>query len=105
VLICAVHRHLPRRDHLVPVLAPVADQVGIDPLHFAMAFVLNITIGMVTPPVGAVLFIITAVGQLNFAKLSRAIVPMVLALLVVLVMVMYIPAISLTLPRWFGFAR
>jgi TRAP-type C4-dicarboxylate transport system permease large subunit len=70
-----------------------------------MAFVLNITIGMVTPPVGAVLFIITAVGQLNFVRLSQAIVPMVLALMVVLAMVMYIPAISLTLPRWFGFAR
>jgi TRAP-type C4-dicarboxylate transport system permease large subunit len=70
-----------------------------------MAFVLNITIGMVTPPVGGVLFIITAVGQLNFAKLSRAIVPMVLSLLVVLVMVMYIPAISVALPRFFGLAR
>ena len=106
VLICGLFIDtLPAVIILVPVLAPVADQVGIDPLHFAMAFVLNITIGMVTPPVGAVLFIITAVGQLNFAKLSRAIVPMVLALLVVLLMVMYIPAISLTLPRWFGFAR
>jgi TRAP-type C4-dicarboxylate transport system permease large subunit len=89
---------------LVPVLAPVADQVGIDPLHFATPRT-NITIGMVTPPVGAVLFIITAVGQLNFAKLSRAILPMIFALLVVLLMVMYIPAISVTLPRWFGFAR
>jgi TRAP-type C4-dicarboxylate transport system permease large subunit len=70
-----------------------------------MAFVLNITIGMVTPPVGAVLFILTTVGQLSFEKLSRAILPMVFALLLVLAMVMYIPAISLTLPRWFGFAR
>ena len=106
VLICGLFIDtLPAVIILVPVLAPVADQVGIDPLHFAMAFVLNITIGMVTPPVGAVLFIITAVGQLNFAKLSRAILPMVFALLVVLAMVVYIPAISVTLPRWFGFAR
>ena len=70
-----------------------------------MAFVLNITIGMVTPPVGAVLFILTAVGQLSFAKLSRAILPMVFVLLLVLAMVVYIPAISLTLPRWFGFSH
>jgi TRAP-type C4-dicarboxylate transport system permease large subunit len=106
VLICGMFIDtLPAVIILVPVLAPLADQVGINPLHFAMAFVLNITIGMVTPPVGAVLFILTAVGQLNFEKLSRAILPMVFVLLVVLALVMYVPAISLTLPRWFGFAR
>jgi tripartite ATP-independent transporter DctM subunit len=106
VLICGMFIDtLPAVIILVPVLAPLADTVGIDPLHFAMAFVLNITIGMITPPVGAVLFILTAVGQLSFEKLSRAVLPMVLALMVVLAMVMYIPAISLTLPRWFGFAR
>jgi tripartite ATP-independent transporter DctM subunit len=106
VLICGLFIDtLPAVIILVPVLAPVADQVGIDPLHFAMAFVLNITIGMVTPPVGAVLFIITAVGGLNFEKLSRAILPMLLALFVVLLLVLYVPAISVTLPRWFGFAR
>ena len=60
---------------------------------------------MITPPVGAVLFILTAVGQLSFAKLSRAILPMVFVLLFVLAMVVYIPAISLTLPRMFGFTH
>jgi len=106
VLICGMFIDtLPAVIILVPVLAPLADQVGINPLHFAMAFVLNLTIGMVTPPVGAVLFILTAVGQLNFEKLSRAILPMVFVLLVVLALVVYIPAISLTLPMWFGFAR
>jgi len=106
LLICGMFIDtLPAVIILVPVLAPLADQVGIDPLHFAMAFVLNITIGMVTPPVGAVLFILTAVGRLNFEKLSRAILPMILALLVVLAMVVYVPAISLTLPRWFGFTH
>jgi tripartite ATP-independent transporter DctM subunit len=106
VLICGMFIDtLPAVIILVPVLAPLADQVGINPLHFAMAFVLNITIGMVTPPVGAVLFILTAVGQLSFAKLSRAILPMVCVLLIVLAMVVYVPAISLTLPRWFGFAN
>jgi len=106
VLICGMFIDtLPAVIILVPVLAPLADQVGINPLHFAMAFVLNLTIGMITPPVGAVLFILTAVGQLSFEKLSRAVLPMVFTLLVVLALVMYIPAISLTLPRWFGFAR
>jgi TRAP-type C4-dicarboxylate transport system permease large subunit len=60
---------------------------------------------MVTPPVGAVLFILAAVGQLNFEKLSRSILPMVFALLVVLALVVYVPALSLTVPRWFGFTR
>ena len=106
VLICGMFIDtLPAVIILVPVLAPLADQVGINPLHFAMAFVLNITIGMITPPVGAVLFILTAVGQLSFAKLSRAILPMVFVLLFVLAIVVYIPAISLTLPRIFGFTR
>jgi tripartite ATP-independent transporter DctM subunit len=106
VLICGMFIDtLPAVIILVPVLAPLADQVGINPLHFAMAFVLNITIGMVTPPVGAVLFILTAVGQLSFAKLSRAILPMVFALMFVLAMIIYIPAISLTLPRLFGFTH
>ena len=106
VLICGMFIDtLPAVIILVPVLAPLADQVGINPLHFAMAFVLNITIGMVTPPVGAVLFILTAVGQLSFAKLSRAILPMMFVLLFVLAMVVYIPAISLTLPRMFGFTH
>jgi len=106
VLICGMFIDtLPAVIILVPVLAPLTDQVGINPLHFAMAFVLNLTIGMVTPPVGAVLFILTAVGQLSFEKLSRAVLPMVFTLLVVLALVMYVPAISLTLPKWFGFAR
>ena len=106
VLICGMFIDtLPAVIILVPVLAPLADQVGINPLHFAMAFVLNLTIGMITPPVGAVLFVLTAVGQLSFEKLSRAILPMLFALLVVLALVVYIPAISLTLPKWFGFAR
>jgi tripartite ATP-independent transporter DctM subunit len=106
VLLCGMFIDtLPAVIILVPVLAPLAEQVGINPLHFAMAFVLNIAIGMVTPPVGAVLFILTAVAQLNFARLSRAILPMVFALMVVLALVMYVPAISLTLPRWFGFTH
>src|SRR5512147_818413 len=106
VLICGMFIDtLPAVIILVPVLAPLAEQAGINPLHFAMAVVLNITIGMVTPPVGAVLFILTAVGQLDFAKLSRAILPMVGVLMIVLALVMYIPAVSLTLPRMFGFAR
>jgi len=103
VLICGLFIDtLPAVIILVPVLAPLAEQVGINPLHFAMSFTLTVTIGMVTPPIGAVLMIITAVGRLNFEQLCRSIIPMLLTLYVVLVFVIYIPEISLIVPRWFG---
>ena len=86
-------------------VAPIADQVGLNPLHFAMGIVLNLTIGMITPPVGAVLFIMTAVGRLQFDKLSRAVMPLLLAELIVLALVIYFPALSLTVPRWLGFTH
>ena len=106
VLICGMFIDtLPAVIILVPILAPIGDQIGLNPLHFAMGIVLNLTIGMITPPVGAVLFIMTAVGRLRFDKLAWAVMPLLLAELVVLALVIYVPAISLTLPRWFGFAR
>jgi TRAP-type C4-dicarboxylate transport system permease large subunit len=89
----------------VPVLAPLTDRFGIDPLHFAMAIVLNLTIGLITPPVGGVLFVTTSVGRLRFEKLCKAIVPLLLAELVVLAMVVLIPALSTTVPRFFGYTR
>jgi TRAP-type C4-dicarboxylate transport system permease large subunit len=70
-----------------------------------MGIVLNLTIGMITPPVGAVLFIMTAVGRLRFDKLSWAVMPLLLAEFVVLALVIYFPALSLTVPRWFGFTH
>ena len=84
VLICGFFIDtLPAVIILVPVLAPLIDQFHIDPLHFAMAIVLNLTIGLITPPVGGVLFVITSVSRLKFEAISRAIVPFVLAELVV----------------------
>jgi tripartite ATP-independent transporter DctM subunit len=106
VLICGMFIDtLPAVIILVPILAPIADQVGLNPLHFAMGIVLNLTIGMITPPVGAVLFIMTAVGRLRFDKLSWAVMPLLLAEFVVLALVIYFPALSLTVPRWFGFTH
>jgi TRAP-type C4-dicarboxylate transport system permease large subunit len=96
---------LPAVIILVPVLAPVATQFGIDPLHFAMMLVLNLAIGMVTPPIGPVLFVICTVGKLRLELLSRAVLPLLFAELVVLALVIAVPAISLTVPAWFGFVR
>jgi len=94
---------LPALIILVPVLAPIASHFGIDPLHFAMMLVLNLTIGMVTPPVGPVLFVISTVGRLKLEQLSRAILPLLLAELAVLVLVILFPQISTTVPRLLGF--
>lgn len=94
---------LPALIILTPVLSPIAAQVGIDPLHFAMMLVLNLTIGMVTPPVGPVLFVIATVGRLRIEGLSRAILPLLAAELLVLLLVLLFPQISTALPAYFGF--
>lgn len=96
---------LPALIILVPVLGPVAHQFGIDPMHFAMMLVLNLTIGMVTPPVGPVLFVISTVGRIRLERLSQAILPLLLAELVVLGVVVAFPAVSTTVPRLFGFTH
>ncbi len=96
---------LPAIIILVPVLAPLAAKFGIDPLQFAMAIVLNLTIGLITPPVGGVLFVISSVSRLRFEAIARAMVPFIIAELVVLLMVMFIPQVSLALPHLFGFTR
>lgn len=93
---------LPALIILVPVLGPIAVQFGIDPLHFAMMLVLNLTIGMATPPVGPVLFVISTVGRLKLEHLSRAIVPLLVAELLVLLLVILFPEVSTTVPRMLG---
>jgi tripartite ATP-independent transporter DctM subunit len=106
VLICGLFIDtLPAVIILVPVLAPLSDQLGIDPLHFAMAVVLNLTIGLVTPPVGGVLFVMTSVGRLRIELLSKAILPLLAAEVVVLLAVVLFPALSTTVPGWFGYTR
>jgi tripartite ATP-independent transporter DctM subunit len=96
---------LPALIILVPVLGPLVDQFGLDPLHFAMAVVLNLAIGLVTPPVGPVLFVISTVGRIRFEDVAKAAIPLILAEMVVLVAVIAFPSISVALPRFFGFMR
>jgi tripartite ATP-independent transporter DctM subunit len=106
VLICGFFIDtLPAVIILVPVLAPLTDQFGINPLYFAMAIVLNLTIGLITPPVGGVLFVMTSVSRLKFEGISRAIIPMVIAEIAVLLLIILFPALSLTVPGLFGYTR
>ena len=87
---------------LTPVLLPVAKAIGIDPVHFGMIMMVNLGIGLITPPVGAVLFVGSAVAKLRIEEVVRAMGPFFVILLAVLMMVTYLPAISLWLPRSMG---
>ncbi|KPB72463.1 TRAP dicarboxylate transporter [Pseudomonas syringae pv. maculicola] len=83
---------------LTPILLPVIVGVGIDPVHFGMIMLVNLGIGLITPPVGAVLFVGAAVGKVTIEATVKALVPFYVALFLVLMLVTYVPAISLWLP-------
>nr|WP_321523889.1 TRAP transporter large permease [uncultured Cohaesibacter sp.] len=95
---------LPALIVLTPVLGPIAYNAGIDPLQFGMMLVLNLTIGMITPPVGPVLFVIATVGKLRIEGLFKAVLPLLFAELVVLMLVIFVPSVSTFVPHLFGFS-
>ena len=83
---------------LTPILLPVIKSIGVDPVHFGMIMMVNLGIGLITPPVGGVLFVGAAVAKLQMEQVVKALVPFFFALLLVLIAVTYIPALSLWLP-------
>ena len=83
---------------VVPVLMPLIKTVGIDPIHFGVVIVLNLMIALVTPPVGIVLYLATSLSEESFQAVVREMPPFLIALLLALVSVTYIPALSLWLP-------
>ncbi|MGE4800679.1 TRAP transporter large permease [Yersinia hibernica] len=87
---------------LTPVLMPVTNSLGIDPVHFGMIMLINLGIGLITPPVGSVLFVASAVSKQKIEQVVKAMLPFYGALFLVLMLVTYIPEISLWLPRVFG---
>jgi TRAP-type C4-dicarboxylate transport system permease large subunit len=84
---------------LVPILLPIVQKLGIDPVHFGLIMVLNLMIGLLHPPMGLVLFVLARVARLSVEKTTMAILPWLIPLLASLVLVTYVPAISLWLPR------
>ena len=84
-----------------PIFLPVATAFGVDPVHFGVIMVLNLGIGLCTPPVGAVLFVGCAVGRIGVGEVIRTIWPFYLAAFATLMLVTYIPALSLWLPSLF----
>jgi tripartite ATP-independent transporter DctM subunit len=89
---------------LVPILAPVAHAAGVDPIHFAMIVIYNLTLGMITPPVGGLLFVTSAVTRVPLPALSRELKPFMLAHLLVLLLITLVPVLSTWLPALSGLA-
>ncbi len=87
---------------LTPILLPVVKVLGVDPVHFGMIMMVNLGIGLITPPVGTVLFVGSAIAKLKIGVVSKALMPFFVALFVVLLMVTYLPWLSLWLPRTLG---
>ena len=87
---------------LVPILVPLVVAAGVDPVHFGIIIVMNLVIGALTPPLGVLVFTTARVGGANQTETFRAIVPFVLALIVVLLLVTFIPALSLLPVAWLG---
>lgn len=85
-----------------PIFLPVVTKLGIDPIHFGMMMVLNLCIGLCTPPVGSILFIGVGVAQTTIEKVLRPIIPFFLAMILVLILIMLFPQLSLWLPGLFG---
>ncbi|MGA1758026.1 MAG: TRAP transporter large permease [Pseudomonadales bacterium] len=85
-----------------PIFLPVAVDLGMSPLHFGIMMVLNLSIGLCTPPVGSVLFISSAVADTPLTKMVRPLLPMYAAMIAALLLVTYIPEVSESLPRVFG---
>jgi TRAP-type C4-dicarboxylate transport system permease large subunit len=78
-------------------------QTGVDPVHFGVVMVLNIMIGLVTPPVGLCLYVVSEVSKVPIGEIVAEMWPYVLALVVVLLVVTYVPALSLALPHALGY--
>jgi tripartite ATP-independent transporter DctM subunit len=88
-----------------PIFLPVAESIGMSPIHFGIMLVLNLSIGLCSPPVGAVLFVSCSVAKTSIEKIIRPMLPLYLAMFVALMLVTYIPAISEFLPRYFGLLK
>lgn len=87
---------------LTPILLPIVTALGINPIHFGMIMILNLAIGFITPPLGANLFMASEISRVKFETLAKTIWPWIGAMIVVLIIITYIPQISLFLPQMMG---
>jgi tripartite ATP-independent transporter DctM subunit len=85
-----------------PIFLPVAIRLGLDPIHFGIVLIANLCIGLCTPPVGTCLFVGCSVGRSSILSVSRAMIPFYAAMILALMVITYVPSISLWLPKWLG---
>jgi tripartite ATP-independent transporter DctM subunit len=85
-----------------PIFLPVAVELGMSPLHFGIMMVLNLCIGLCTPPVGSILFVGCAIAKTSISQIVRPMIPMYIAMFLALMLVTYVPELSESLPRFFG---
>lgn len=90
---------------LGPILGPIFLSMGVDPIHFAIIMSVNLTVGLATPPMGLVLFVASSVSGVKVEAISKAILPFLAVEILVIFMITYIPAISLTIPRLLGYVQ
>ena len=88
---------------LGPILAPLAISVGVHPLHFGIIMCINLYIGLITPPMGGCLFLSMAISNLKMERIVKALWPMLVIEIAVLVLLVYVPEITMFLPRVLGF--
>ncbi|MEM1004826.1 MAG: TRAP transporter large permease [Pseudomonadota bacterium] len=90
---------------LGPILGPIFTSLGVDPIHFAIIMSVNLTVGLATPPMGLVLFVAAAVSREKVETIAKAILPFLAVEIIVIFLITYIPALSMTIPRITGFAN
>jgi len=90
---------------LGPILGPIFVDLGVHPVHFAIIMSVNLTVGLATPPMGLVLFVASSVSGERVEAIARAIIPFLLVEILVIFLITYIPAISMTIPRLTGFVN
>ena len=90
---------------LGPILGPVFVELGVHPVHFAIIMSVNLTVGLATPPMGLVLFVASTVSGEKVETISKAILPFLAVEVFVIFLITYVPAISMTVPRWAGFVQ
>ena len=90
---------------LVPILLTVAARYGVDPVHFGLIMTLNLMIGLLHPPLGMVLFVLSRVAKLSVERTTMAILPWLVPLLLALLLITFVPAITLWLPQQVGLIR
>jgi tripartite ATP-independent transporter DctM subunit len=88
---------------LGPILTPTAIALGVDPLHFAIIMCVNLTIGLATPPMGLILFVASAVSRERIESIVVEMLPFYIVHIAIILLVTYVPALSMTIPRWLGF--